>query len=259
VRKAQAGDIVLLVSDQEKRQLLRQLEPGHRFETHRGVLEHDDLIGRPLGSMVRTHLGFPYYLILPTTADLIQNIRRTSQIIYAKDAGYLALKLGIVPGARVIEAGSGSGAMCTVLAALVGDEGHVYSYDVREDMLGLAQRNLEWNGLVARVTLEMRDVTQGFGQEDVDAVFLDMPEPWEALPAAWEALRGGGMLATILPSVHQLGKMIDALQTSRSYGLVEAEELLLRSYRTIPTRVRPDDQMVAHTGYLVFARAVIRE
>ena len=209
--------------------------------------------------MVRTHLGFPYFLLLPSTADLIQNIRRNSQTIYAKDAGYLALKLGVVPGSRVIEAGAGSGAMCTVFAALVGDEGHVYSYDVREDMLDTTRKNLEWVGLADRVTLQQHDAIEGFSQEDIDAVFLDMPEPWLALRAARAALRGGGMLATIVPTVNQLGQIIDALQTSREFGLIEAEELLLRSYRTIPTRVRPNDQMVGHTGFLVFARAVVRE
>lgn len=258
MRCAQAGDTVLLVSDKDRRCYIRTLEPGRKLETHRGFITHDELIGQPLGQRVYTHLGFPYFLLTPTTEELIRYIRRQSQIIFPKDAGYIIMKLGIKPGATVVEAGMGSGALCMALATMVGDTGHVFSYEVREDMQEMALQNLKRVGLVDRVTSRLRDITAGFDETDVDAVFLDVSMPQRYLDQARIALRGGGVLGCIVPTVNQLTEIVEALVTHPGYGFVEVDELLLRSFKTLPSRVRPEDQMVGHTGYLIFARAVIQ-
>lgn len=258
MRRAQAGDTVLLVNDKDRRCYIRTLDPGRKLETHRGFINHDDLIGQPLGQRVYTHLGFAYFLLTPTTEELIRYIRRQSQIIFPKDAGYIIMKLGIKPGTTVVEAGTGSGALCMALATMVGDTGHVYSYEVREDMQEMALQNLKRVGLTDRVTSKLRDISTGFDEEDVDALFLDVSIPQRFLDQARAALRGGGVLGCIVPTVNQLTGIVEALVTHPGYGFVEVDELLLRSFKTLPSRVRPEDQMVGHTGYLIFARAVIQ-
>ncbi len=257
LRRAQVGDVVLLFSAKDRKHYIRTLQPGAQLQTHLGVLAHDDLIGQPLGSCVRTHLGHSYFLLTPTTDELIRDVRRESQIVFPKDAGYIIMKLGIRPGSTVIEAGTGSGGLCLALATMVGDSGRVYSYDVREDMQRIAQRNLERVGLAHRVTFTVRDASLGFDETDVDALFLDMLTPWQVLDPAHAALRGSGMLGCIVPTVNQLIEVVSALERHPGFGFVEAEELSLRPYKTIPARVRPEDRIVGHTGYLVFARALV--
>jgi tRNA (adenine57-N1/adenine58-N1)-methyltransferase len=258
VRRVEAGDTILLVSDKDRKCYIRVLEPGRKVETHRGFIAHDDLIGQPIGLRVYTQLGFPYFLLTPTTEELIRYIRRKSQIIFPKDAGYIIMKLGIKPGSVVIEAGTGSGGLCVALATMVGDTGHVFSYEARKDMQELALQNLARVGLAGRVTANLRDISAGFDETDVDAVFLDVSSPPRFLDQARAALRGGGMLGCIVPTMNQLTELVEALVMHPGYGFVEVEELLLRSFKTLPSRVRPEDQMVGHTGYLIFARAVIQ-
>jgi len=257
LRRAQPGDVVLILSEQDRKHFIRTLTPGGRLQTHRGILYHDDLIDQPLGGKVKTHLGFSYHLLLPTTEELIRYLKRSSQIIFPKDSGYLILRLGIKPGTRVIEAGTGSGGFCLALATFVGDGGHVYSYDNRLDMQELARLNIGRAALSGRVTFINRDIAEGFEQTDVDALFLDMLSPWEYLDQAREALRGSGVLGCLVPTVNQLSHIIGSLTAHPGFGFVEAEELILRQYKTVPARVRPEDRIVGHTGYMIFARAVV--
>nr|MBN1229805.1 tRNA (adenine-N1)-methyltransferase [Anaerolineae bacterium] len=258
MRLASEGDIVLIYNERDGKYFVRRLTSGGRLQTHTGEIFHDDLIGTPIGSRVLTHLGSPYLLFLPTTDELVRNLKRRSQIIFPKDAGYLVMKLGIVPGSRVLEAGTGSGGLCVILASIVGSDGQVYSYDVREDMSRLAAENLAFLGLDDRVTFTVREAADGFDEADLDAVILDMLEPWRVLEAAHAALRGGGMLGCLVPTVNQLTRLIANLKVHPGFGFIEAEELLLRPFKTLPERIRPEDRIVGHTGYLVFARALVR-
>jgi tRNA (adenine57-N1/adenine58-N1)-methyltransferase len=254
--QAQAGDVVLLLG-KDRKAFIRTLQAGGQLQTHRGVLYHDDLIGKPLGATVRTHLGYPFYLLRPSTDDLVRDLPRKSQIIFPKDSGYIMMKLGVRPGALVIEAGTGSGGLCLALATLVGDAGRVVSYDMREDLQRVAIRNMERAGLAARVTFKLRDIAEGFDESEADALFLDVLTPWEYLDQARRALAGGGVLGSIVPTVNQLSELLGGLDAHPGFAFTEAEELLLRPYKTLPSRVRPEDRIVGHTGYLVFARAVI--
>jgi tRNA(1-methyladenosine) methyltransferase and related methyltransferases len=154
---ARAGDLALLIGPDRRWQIVR-LEPGQAVHTHRGVLAHDDLIGCPWGSRVVSHTGQPFLLLTPSLHDLILRLRRTTQIVYPKEAGYILLKMNIGPGCRVVEAGSGSGALTAVLAHAVRPDGRVYSYKVRPEMQQLARRNLERLGLADVVEFKTRDI-----------------------------------------------------------------------------------------------------
>ena len=245
----------MLVAGDLKRFFLR-LETGKDFQTHHGIVQHDDLIGIPWGSEIRTHLGKCYFLLEPTLRDLLLTIRRRSQIIFPKDIGYILLRLSIGPGKTVIEAGTGSGALTTALAWMVGQQGKVISYDKREDMQNLAYRNLQRVGLEDRVEFHLRDITEGFDETDVNALFMDLPFPQTYLPQTRAALCNGGIFGSILPTTNQVSALLHALQRN-DFALMEVCEISLRFYKPVPERLRPTDRMVAHTGYLVFARAVI--
>lgn len=248
------GDVVLLVG-KDRKTYLRTLQPGGQLQTHHGVVAYDDLIGLPCGSRVQTHTGHAMWVLTPNLDDLITHLRRESQIIFPKDLGYILLKMGVQPGTQVIEAGTGSGALTLTLAMMVGEGGHVYSYDRRADMQQLARRNLERLGLTPRVTFIERDIADGFDQQDAHALFLDVPNPWDYLDQARRALRSGGFLGCIVPTLNQVVALNEALHRG-AWFFIQIEELLLRWYKTLPSRVRPTDQMVGHTGYLIFARAV---
>lgn len=188
----------------------------------------------------------------------MREIKRTTQIVYPKDAGYILMKMRITSGSRVIEAGTGSGGLTLVLAQAVGPNGCVYSYEVRSEMQELARSNLERIGYCESVVFKLRDISAGFDERDVDALFLDLPNPWDYLAQAHTALANGGFFGCILPTTNQVSSLLGVLEGETGFGLVEVEELLLRPYKAVPARLRPMDRMVAHTGYLVFARALIR-
>ena len=246
------GDLILLI-DAKNKPFIFRLQTGQELQTHRGVVRHADLIGIPWGSRVASHLGQPFYLLSPSLHDLLLHLPRQSQIVFPKEVGYILLRLSVGPGARVIEAGTGSGAMTLALASAVGEEGHVYSYDRRADMQSLAGRNLARVGLESRVTFHEGSIEDGFRESDVDALFLDVPDPHLALPQVRRALRPGSPFCAILPTVNQIAVLLAAMETNE-FAFPEVCEILLRFYKTVPQRLRPLDRMVAHTGYLVFAR-----
>jgi len=255
VQIAQSDDLALLVGRDRKTFIIR-LKQGSQFHTHHGVLAHDDLLGNPWGMQVSTHLGYPFLLLQPSTDDLVRDLKRTTQIIYPKDAGYILIKMRVAPGCRVVEAGTGSGGLTLVFAQAVSPAGRVASYEVRPEMQQLARSNLEQLGLAEFVEFKLRDIAEGFDERDADALFLDLPNPWDYLAQAHAALASGGFFGCILPTTNQVSRLIGALEEA-GFGLIEVEELLLRPYKAVPVRLRPMDRMVAHTGYLIFARALI--
>ncbi len=252
---AKEGDVVLLVSKDRKRFMVR-LQAGHEMHTHKGIVRHDEVIGQPLGREVRSQLGSPFLVLEPSIHDLIKNVKRISQIMYPKDIGYIVLKMNIMSGRRVIEAGTGSGGLTLALAHSVRPNGRVYSYEIRPDMLKTAIPNLEKVGLLDYVEFKERDIGQGFDEREVDALFLDVRTPWHYLAQAYSALKGGGFFGAILPTTNQVVRLIEALPRA-GFSDVEVEELLLRPYKAVYARLRPMDRMVAHTGYLIFARKIV--
>lgn len=256
MRQAKAGDVVLLLG-QDRKSFIRTLEAGRQLQTHRGVLDHDTIIGQPMGAQITTHLGYPFLLLTPSTEELLRTIRRKSQIIFPKDAGYIILKLGVVPGSTVVEAGTGSGGLTSIFATHVGEMGHVYSYDARSDMQRMARSNMRMLGLESRVTFVKRDIAEGFDPHETNSLFLDVVKPWHYLDQARAAMSGGGTLGSLVPTANQLVRLVGALDEHPGFAFVEAQELTLRPWKTIPGRVRPTDRMVAHTGFLIFARSIL--
>lgn len=252
---AREGDVALLLAGDGKRFICR-LCAGERLETHRGIVEHRALIGLPYGSRVTSHLNYPFYLLRPSTSDLIREIKRISQIVFPKDLGYILLKLAIRPGCTVIEAGTGSGGLTLGLAQAVMPTGRVISYDVRADMQALARKNLALVGLSEYVTFKLHDIAQGFEEHDADALFLDLPNPWDYVAQAHAALKSGGFFGALVPTANQVIALLSALE-AQPFIAVEVEELILRPYKPVSTRLRPVDRIVGHTGYLIFARTLV--
>lgn len=253
---AETDDLVVLISEDKKRFFVR-LSPGAVLHTHKGQVYHDDIIGQPLGREITSHIDHSFLVLSPSVHDLSMNVRRATQIVYPKDIGYILVKMNIVPGTCVIEAGTGSGALTTALAQYVSPNGRVYSYEVREDMVRLAAKNLKLAGLYEVVDLKLRDIEHGFDEENVDAVFLDVRTPWDYLAQTTAALRNGGFFGAIVPTANQVIDLLAGLKTG-AWADIEVSELLLRSYKTVPGRLRPEDRLTPHTGYLIFARKIVK-
>lgn len=251
---AQAGEMVQLVGLSYK-SFIFVLEPGKELHTHRGVIKHDDLIGAAWGTQVFSHMGSPFFLLQPSLPDMIKNTPRATQILYPKDIGHIMITMGIGPGIRMIEAGTGSGGLTTALAYAVGDTGKIYSYDLSEDHQKKAIKNLERIGLSDRIEFKIKDIARGFDETEVDALFLDVASPFDYIAQVRAALKPGGYFGCIVPTSNQVMSLLNALRQNE-FAFIDVCEVSLRYYKPEPTRFRPTDRMIAHTGYLIYARPV---
>jgi tRNA (adenine57-N1/adenine58-N1)-methyltransferase len=251
----QPGDLAQLVSPSNKIYFVRLLSGGE-LHTHRGVIRFDDLIGLPWGSQVYSHQGSTFFLLQPGLADLLKEIKRNTQIMYPKDIGYILVTMGIGPGQHVIEAGTGSGSLTTALAWAVGPTGRITSYETRAEMQNLARKNLDRLALADRVKFILKDINDGFNEENVDALFLDLPNPYDYIPQVRSALKPGGFFGSILPTVNQVERLLPVLHNN-FFAFTDVCEIMLRHYKPVYDRFRPTDRMVAHTGYLIFSRPII--
>ena len=252
---AQEGDLAELVGSAHKVYIFN-LKSGSEFHTHRGVILHDDLIGKSWGIQVFSHLGSPFFLMQPALGEILLELPRNTQILYPKEIGYILVTMGIGPGQHVLEAGTGSGALTSALAFAVGATGRVTSYEVRGEMQRTAIKNLDRLGLRDRVTLKLGDIANGFDETGVDALFLDVPNPFDYMPQVRKALKQGGFFGSILPTTNQVTILLTALRRE-GFAFIDVCEILLRFYKAEPDKLRPTDRMVAHTGYLIFARPVM--
>lgn len=252
--RARIGDLILLIGSKQKYFIL-PLIPGGTLQTHRGIVNHDDLINQKWGSEVFSHTGNPFYLYQPGIDELIRTTKRNTQIMYAKDIGYLLLKLNIINGTKVIEAGTGSGSLTQVIAAVIGREGHLYSYEIRQEMQNLAKKNLQRLRIEDRVTFIHKNIENGFDQNNINAIFLDLPNPFDYIEQVKNALAPGGFFGTILPTTNQVTKLLIELRRKK-FAFIEVSEIMLRHYQAEATKLRPTDRMVAHTGFLIFARPI---
>ncbi|MEO0092157.1 MAG: tRNA (adenine-N1)-methyltransferase [candidate division WOR-3 bacterium] len=247
------GDLVLFYHNERAKYLIALQEKGH-FSTHKGNISFDEVLQKDFGDVINTHTGTPFYILRPTLADLSIKVKRTTTIVYPKDAGLMLLKSFVYPGAQVIEAGTGSGALTAILATFVQPNGKVYSYEARQDFSDNAQENLKRLGLDRYVEFYVRDVErQGFAQKDVDAVFIDLPEPWIAIKPAYEALKGGHSFCSLSPNMEQVRKTKAVLELE-GFVRIKVVEILERELLVRITGTRPTERMISHTAYLVFAQ-----
>lgn len=247
------GDFVLLYFNDRRWYVIR-VRRGVKYSFNEGVISADEIIGRVYGESLKTHIGVECRLVRPTLCDVVYGaFKRRTQVIYPKDAALIILKAGIGPGSRVVEAGTGSGFLTAILAHAVRPTGTVYTYEIRSEFLELARANVAALGMDGFVVFKNKDVREGIDEHEVDAVVLDMADPWEVVNHAFASLRNGGVLACFVPTVNQLEKTVEKARET-GFVMVEAVELLLRRYKVSRGETRPEMRMVGHTGFLIFAR-----
>jgi tRNA (adenine57-N1/adenine58-N1)-methyltransferase len=251
-QKIKEGDYVLLYLSRRKTYLVKA-EKGKTFHTHKGFIKFDDLIGKQYGANVLSNLETEFTALKPLLRDYIFKSVRKTQITYPKDVALIVMFSGIGPGSCVVEAGTGTGALTTALAHYVKPDGKVYSYEIREEFLKNAEKNLKRAGLIEFVVLKNKDVTAGIDEIDVDAVILDLATPWLVVPHAYTALKPCGTLVSFSPTMDQIVKTVESLKAN-SFVDIETVECLMRGMQTERGRTRPHTLMTGHTGYITFAR-----
>ncbi len=236
------------------------LSPGARFHTSKGAVEHDDLLGRPEGIVVRTAGGTPYLALRPLLADYVLGMPRGATIVYPKDSAAIVGLADVFPGARVVEAGAGSGALSCALLRAVGDAGRLWSYERREDFAAVARSNVEvfFGGPHPAWTLSVGDLATLLPQSDlqgtVDRAVLDLLAPWDCVPAVADALVPGGVLVCYVATTTQLSRTVETLRTDGRWTEPLAQETLVRGWHLEGLAVRPEHRMIGHTGFLVATR-----
>jgi tRNA (adenine57-N1/adenine58-N1)-methyltransferase len=249
-----AGEPALFI-DRKNRSYLRVLRPGALLTLRGGTIAADDLIGQPEGSIVRNSGREAFFLCRPTYAQLTPNLPRTAQVIYPKDVGPILLWGDIRAGDRVVEVGTGPGALTIALLRAIGPTGHLTSYERREDFAEMARRNVRtYFGDAPNWTLVLADAVETMDERDIDRMIVDLPEPWCLLARAAQALRAGGIFVGYVPTTPQLKDLADGLRAHGGFANVDAMETLIRFWHLDDRSVRPEHRMVAHTGFLVFAR-----
>jgi tRNA (adenine57-N1/adenine58-N1)-methyltransferase len=242
------------LTDPKGRRYTLVLEPGGQYHTHRGGIAHDDLIGRPEGSLLTSSAGTPYLALRPLLADYVLAMPRGAQVIYPKDAAQILMWGDIAPGHRVLEAGAGSGALSCSLLRAVGERGSVVSYEIRSDHADHAERNVTrfFGERPTNWTLTVGDVADHTGE--VDRAVLDMLAPWEALGSVAAAVIPGGVLVGYVATTTQLSRLVEALRAQQCWTEPSAWEALVRPWHVVGLAVRPEHRMIGHTAFLVTAR-----
>ncbi|MDH5460420.1 MAG: tRNA (adenine-N1)-methyltransferase [Candidatus Bathyarchaeota archaeon] len=255
-QKIRESDYVLFYLSQRKTYMVK-VEKGKSFHTHKGFIKFDDLIGKEYGVRVLSNLGIEFAALKPLLRDYIFKSVRRTQITYPKDVALIVMFSGIGPGSRVVEAGTGTGALTTALTYYVKPDGRVYSYEIREEFLKTAKKNLKRADLIDFVELKNKDVTDGIDESDVDAVILDLATPWLVVLHAYTALKPCGTIVSFSPTIDQVVKTVEALKEN-GFVDIETVECLMRRMQTERGKTRPQTLMTGHTGYITFARKAMK-
>jgi len=250
------GDLVLLCLQPRKTYMVK-VEAGKTFHTHKGYIKLDDLIGKEFGATFQSSLGAQFTALKPSLTDFIMKSSRNTQITYPKDAALIVMFSGIGPGSRVVESGTGTGALTTALAHYVKPNGKVYTYELRKEFQKNAEKNLKRGNLLDYVELKSGDVTTGIEERDLDAVVLDLATPWLVIPHAYEALKPAGTLVSFSPTIDQVVKATEALREN-NFILIETVECIMRAMQVERGKTRPQTLMTGHTGYITHARKALK-
>jgi tRNA (adenine57-N1/adenine58-N1)-methyltransferase len=250
-----AGDQVQL-TDPKGRINTITLQAGKLFHSHKGAISHDEIIGRSEGIVLRASGGTEYLAFRPLLADYALRMPRGAAVVYPKDAAQILTMADVFPGARVVEAGAGSGALTCWLLRAVGEDGLVSSYERRPDFADVARANVErfYGGPHPAWRLTVGDLADSLSEADVDRIVLDMLAPWECLGVVGKALVPGGLVCVYVATTTQMSKAVEALREHGAFAEPYAFETMLRSWHVEGLAVRPDHRMVGHTGFLVTAR-----
>jgi tRNA (adenine57-N1/adenine58-N1)-methyltransferase catalytic subunit len=255
--KIQEGSYVLLFHTARKKWLAK-VTLEKKLHTHLGIIDISSTIGMEYGTAVRTTEGRLIFLIEPTLHDFIMKSERSTQIVYPKDLGYIAARTGLKNGSKVLEIGTGSGALATFMAGIVKPEGHIHSYDVNPNFMQIARRNLEKAGMIDYVTMNQHDPHLGVDVREADVAVVDLGDPWTVLDQVHDALKGSGAFVAICPTMNQIEKTATELKKA-GYADIDCVELLIRSMEAREGMTRPSMRMIGHTTYLVFARKVQKQ
>jgi len=255
-QKIKEGDYVLLYLSHRKTYLVK-VETGKTFHTHKGYVKFDDIIGKEYGSTVKSNLDIQFVALKPLLRDYIMKSVRRTQITYPKDIALIVMFSGIGPGSHIVEAGTGTGALTAALAHFVRPNGKVYSYEIREEFLKVAEKNLRRSGLSEFVKLKKGDITAGIKEKNIDAVILDLATPWLVVPHAYNSLKPCATIVSFSPTIDQVVKTVDALKENRFID-IETVECLMRQMQVERGKTRPKTLMTGHTGYITFARKAIK-
>ncbi len=254
----QDGSYIYIFLD-AKRYWIRKVNAGEEFHSNKGIIKYDEIIGRPFGIKVESHSGQVFQIHKPSQTDIQISMGRNTQIVYPKDAGTILIEAGISAGCRVVEAGTGSGALTYILSKAVGPQGHIYTYENRENHYIQAEKNLKRHNALDNVTMHLKDIIEGIEENAVDAVVLDLATPWLAVDTAHNALKPSHYLVSYSPTIEQVMKTCKAMGESRQWGMIRTLEVLEREIMVRENKTRPTTWMVAHTGYMTFARTMTVE
>jgi tRNA (adenine57-N1/adenine58-N1)-methyltransferase len=250
------GEDLLLYLDQ-KRTYLVKVEKGKDFHTHKGFIRLDDLIGKEYGTRITSSMGIEFVALKPALRDYVFKMQRKTQISYPKDMALILMFSGVGPGSRVVEAGTGTGALTSALAFYVKPAGRIYSYEIQRDFMEMAKKNLKRVGVTEYVDLKNKDIIDGIDETGVDAVILDMATPWMVVSHAYSALNGSGVLVSFSPTIDQVVKTVEALK-EKGFVDIETIECLVRRMQVERGKTRPQTLMTGHTGYITFARKALQ-
>ena len=247
------GERAVLIDERDKKYLIELTD--RKLHTNSGVVDLKEVIGKKSGDRVKSHTGKEFVVLVPTMVDYLQKLKRVPQIMLPRDAAQIVAHTGIGPGALVVDAGAGSGALAVFLGNLVRPDGRVVSYEIREDFIKVAEQNVSLTGLGEIVTIKLKDIYEGIDESDVDLVTLDLPRPEQVLPHAERALKPGGFMVSFSPCIEHIQRLYAELP---NYSFINWRtiECLIRDFEVTKFCTRPKTRMIAHTGYLTFVRRV---
>ena len=257
--KIKQNSPVLFYFNHSKKWLMR-ISKKESLHTHIGVIKHSDAIGKEYGSRVNTNKDKYVYLLKPTMYDYVMKIQHGTQIVYPKDIGYIIARAGIGSGQKILEIGTGSGSLTSFIASVVKPRGHVYTFDVDENVMKIAEKNIKKAGVSKYITQHNLDLktTKTMPLKDIDVALIDLGDPWTVLPQVRQMLKGSGSIFAICPTMNQLEKLTMAL-VENEFTDIESTEHILRTIEAREGKTRHSFQGIGHTTYLCFARKAFFE